>query len=118
VRVVCPPHDTGSVIGLLRAEPGAAHLVVIPGVASQPPGDVVEAEIARESAGAILGRLTERGIARPARSACTPSTPWNRMPPRPLNAPPSPPSPRTGPGAAKPSSSCSSTSPASPWPVR
>jgi uncharacterized hydrophobic protein (TIGR00271 family) len=64
LRVVCPPHDTDSVTTLLRADSGTAHLVVTPGGATQPTGDVIEAEIARESADGILDRLTKLELAR------------------------------------------------------
>jgi uncharacterized hydrophobic protein (TIGR00271 family) len=64
LRVVCPPHDTDSVTTLLRADSGTAHLVVTPGVAAQPTGDVIEAEIARESADGILDRLSKLELAR------------------------------------------------------
>jgi hypothetical protein len=64
LRVVCPSRETVSVTALLRTDPGTAHLVVTPGVATQPPGDVIEAEIARESADGILDQLTKLGLAR------------------------------------------------------
>lgn len=62
LRVVCADTDTESVLRLLSDEPGIAHPVVVRGVAHQPEGDVIEAEIARETAARILDRLGELGV--------------------------------------------------------
>lgn len=62
LRVVCPPEHTTEVIGLLDAEPGATHLIVLRDVAVAPAGDVVEADIAREAVDAVLERLCELGL--------------------------------------------------------
>jgi uncharacterized hydrophobic protein (TIGR00271 family) len=64
MRVVSPDDRTGAVRDLLVAEPGATHITVLPGVAVQPPGDVVEADVARESVDGLLGSLRELGIDR------------------------------------------------------
>jgi len=65
LRVVCPSTDTEPVLRLLRAEPGVAHPIVVRGVADEADGDVVAAEIARESAAHVLDGLGELGV--PAR---------------------------------------------------
>jgi uncharacterized hydrophobic protein (TIGR00271 family) len=62
LRVISPPEHTDDVIGVLRKHPGAAHIVLIPGAAVLPSGDVVEADIAREAADEIIASLCERGI--------------------------------------------------------
>lgn len=62
LRVICASHDSASVVDLLRAEPGVAHLVVAAGVSEHPVGDVIEAVISRKVAENILHRLTERGV--------------------------------------------------------
>ncbi|MEJ8277700.1 DUF389 domain-containing protein [Pseudonocardia spirodelae] len=62
LRVVCPQGRTADVTGVLRDEPGVAHLVVHPGVAVHPAGDLVEADVARECADDLLGRLADLGI--------------------------------------------------------
>jgi uncharacterized hydrophobic protein (TIGR00271 family) len=62
LRVVSPPDRTAEVRALLDADPGVAHLIVLPGAAVRPAGDVVEADIARECADALLGRLRELGL--------------------------------------------------------
>ncbi|WP_026449403.1 DUF389 domain-containing protein [Actinopolyspora mortivallis] len=64
LRVVCSAHHTDAVLALLRADLGIAHLVVTREVAVQPPGDVVEAAVARESAEHVLDQLTDLGVAR------------------------------------------------------
>lgn len=62
LRVVCPPGRTADVRTVLDAEPGVAHLVVHPGVAVHPVGDLVEADVARECADDLLGRLSDLGV--------------------------------------------------------
>lgn len=62
LRVVCPPGRTADVRGVLDAEPGVAHLVVHPGVAVHPAGDLVEADVARECADDLLRRLADLGV--------------------------------------------------------
>jgi uncharacterized hydrophobic protein (TIGR00271 family) len=62
LRVISPPEHSDDVIGVLREHPGAAHIVLIPGAAVLPSGDVIEADIAREAADQIIAGLCERGI--------------------------------------------------------
>jgi uncharacterized hydrophobic protein (TIGR00271 family) len=57
MRVITPPERTGAVRDLLLAEPGATHVTVQPGIALQPPGDVVEADVTREAVDALLDEL-------------------------------------------------------------
>nr|WP_042197128.1 DUF389 domain-containing protein [Kibdelosporangium sp. MJ126-NF4]CEL22764.1 FIG00761799: membrane protein [Kibdelosporangium sp. MJ126-NF4]CTQ89904.1 FIG00761799: membrane protein [Kibdelosporangium sp. MJ126-NF4] len=57
LRVVCPPEHTTRVIGILEDEPGATHLIVLRGAAIAPAGDVVEADVAREAADAVIEQL-------------------------------------------------------------
>lgn len=79
LRVLCPvgepARDTGAgppsgdrlvdaVLDVLRAEPGAAHVVHLPGAVVAPPGDVVEADLARESVEGVLESLRALGCAR------------------------------------------------------
>jgi uncharacterized hydrophobic protein (TIGR00271 family) len=64
LRVICPPARTVEVRDLLVAEPGATHVTVLPGIAVQPAGDVVEADLAREATDAVLGGLCTLGIDR------------------------------------------------------
>lgn len=62
MRVISPPEHTDAVRDLLLAEPGATHVTVLPGIALQPAGDVVEADITREAVDVMLGQLCELGI--------------------------------------------------------
>lgn len=62
LRVICPPERTPEVRRLLDRTVGVAHVVVLPGVAVRPAGDVVEADVARECADGLLGGLTDLGL--------------------------------------------------------
>jgi uncharacterized hydrophobic protein (TIGR00271 family) len=64
MRVITPHRHTDAIRDLLVAEPGATHVTVLPAVAVQPAGDVVEADVTRESVDAVLGSLSELGIDR------------------------------------------------------
>jgi uncharacterized hydrophobic protein (TIGR00271 family) len=64
MRVVTPVDRTGAVRELLVSAPGATHVAVLPGIAVQPAGDVVEADVAREAVDELLGSLCELGIDR------------------------------------------------------
>jgi uncharacterized hydrophobic protein (TIGR00271 family) len=62
LRILCPPERTEAVLDLLKAEPGATHLVVLHAAAIDPPGDVVETDVAREAADEVIDRLCELDI--------------------------------------------------------
>ncbi|GAB2770201.1 DUF389 domain-containing protein [Amycolatopsis magusensis] len=62
LRTVSPPEKTERVLELLSEHRGATHLVLLKGAAVQPAGDVVEADIARESADDIIDGLCELGL--------------------------------------------------------
>jgi uncharacterized hydrophobic protein (TIGR00271 family) len=64
VRVICPAEYTKTVVDRLRAEPGAVHLVVFPGAATDPDGDVVEVDVAREAADDVLEAIDADKLAR------------------------------------------------------
>ncbi|OZM81623.1 DUF389 domain-containing protein [Pseudonocardia sp. MH-G8] len=64
MRVIAPTERTDAVRELLLDAAGATHITVLPGVAVQPPGDVVEADVARESVDDLLGQLCALGIDR------------------------------------------------------
>jgi uncharacterized hydrophobic protein (TIGR00271 family) len=64
MRVIAPPVFTDAVRDLLLAEAGATHVTVVPGIAVQPAGDVVEADVAREAVDTVLGELCALGIDR------------------------------------------------------
>jgi hypothetical protein len=58
MRVITPPARTEAVRAFLFAEPGATHVTALPGIALQPPGDVIEADVTREAVDALLERLS------------------------------------------------------------
>ena len=60
LRVTVPSDRTDAVRDLFDRCPGTAHLVVVPGVSLSPPGDLVLADVARESADALVAGL--RGL--------------------------------------------------------
>lgn len=60
--MVSPGALTADVRAALEAESGVAHLVVHPGAAVRPAGDVLEADIARECADDLLGVLADLGV--------------------------------------------------------
>jgi len=64
LRVVSPAATTDAVVRVLGDEPGATHLVLLRGVALAPAGDLVEADVARESADAVIAALCALGIDR------------------------------------------------------
>ncbi|WP_027940768.1 DUF389 domain-containing protein [Amycolatopsis taiwanensis] len=57
LRAVCPAERTEEALKVLGQEPGVAHLVVHRGAAVAPPGDLIEADIAREAADDVMDRL-------------------------------------------------------------
>jgi uncharacterized hydrophobic protein (TIGR00271 family) len=63
IRVLPPADRSDAVLRLLADDPGVANLRRFPGAAVAPPGDVIEAEVAREAADGLLHRL--RGLALP-----------------------------------------------------
>jgi uncharacterized hydrophobic protein (TIGR00271 family) len=62
LRVISPPEHTEAVVEALREYPGVAHVVLLPGAAVMPAGDVVEADIAREATDEVVAKLCELGI--------------------------------------------------------
>ncbi|HSV64972.1 MAG TPA: DUF389 domain-containing protein [Mycobacteriales bacterium] len=62
LRLVCPPFLVGQLCDLLDAEPGVTNIVVLPGAARQPPGDLVMCDVVREAGSEVLARLRELGL--------------------------------------------------------
>jgi uncharacterized hydrophobic protein (TIGR00271 family) len=63
LRLICPPDRTGQVMDLLDRSVGVAHVALFPGAAVRPPGDVIEADLARECVDAMLTELASFGLA-------------------------------------------------------
>ena len=62
LRVISPSETTEEVLSYLVAEPAVANLVVHRGAAVDPAGDVVIADVARESANEVLRELKTMGL--------------------------------------------------------
>jgi len=57
LRVIVPSGRTDAVLDVLREQVGVAHVVLLRDVAVEPPGDVVEAAVAREAADDVVAAL-------------------------------------------------------------
>lgn len=64
LRVVVPADRTAAVRRLFEDDAGTAHLAVLPGACLRPAGDLVLADVARESADALIAGLRRLGIDR------------------------------------------------------
>lgn len=62
LRVIAPPERTDDVVRLAADSPACVNLTVMPGVARAPVGDLVQFDVAREAANAVLDRLRELGL--------------------------------------------------------
>jgi uncharacterized hydrophobic protein (TIGR00271 family) len=63
LRVFSPADTTAAVLSLLDAEPGAANVACVAAAGRAPAGDVVLADLARESVPNVLDRLHALGVA-------------------------------------------------------
>ena len=62
LQVTVPPDRTDRVRALFDQNPGTAHLAVLPGAGVAPAGDLVLADVARESADALIDALRALGV--------------------------------------------------------
>ncbi|WP_045822605.1 DUF389 domain-containing protein [Williamsia herbipolensis] len=62
LRIIAPDHCAGDVVTLLREAVGVTHLIVHPGAAVEPAGDLVEADITREAVNDVLDDLLALGL--------------------------------------------------------
>ncbi|MET0763582.1 MAG: DUF389 domain-containing protein [Blastococcus sp.] len=62
LQVTVPRDRTEKVRALFEGDPGTAHLAVLPSAAVAPPGDLVVADVARESADGLVAALKNLGI--------------------------------------------------------
>ncbi|WDZ87865.1 DUF389 domain-containing protein [Micromonospora cathayae] len=62
LRIIVPADRSTAVADLLAADPGVAHLAVLPGAARQPAGDLILCDVVRESADGVLRQLQELGV--------------------------------------------------------
>jgi uncharacterized hydrophobic protein (TIGR00271 family) len=61
-RLVVPSTDLDPVCELLERTPAVTNLIVLPGAARRPPGDVILCDVAREDASVIIADLRELDI--------------------------------------------------------
>ncbi|WP_327409134.1 DUF389 domain-containing protein [Streptomyces sp. NBC_01281] len=64
LRLITPADRTDDVVHLIEATVGTAHVVVLPGAARNPAGDVVLCDVAREAGDELIGGLRDLGIDR------------------------------------------------------
>ncbi|GGQ83067.1 hypothetical protein GCM10010166_61610 [Couchioplanes caeruleus subsp. azureus] len=64
VRVIAPARTAEGVRRLLAADDAVAHVVVLPGAALSPAGDVIEFDVVREGASTVLEQLRGLGLER------------------------------------------------------
>ncbi|MFD7706939.1 DUF389 domain-containing protein [Streptomyces sp. NPDC059785] len=62
LRLITPPGRTDDVVRLVERTVGTAHLVVLPGAARNPSGDVVMCDVAREAGDELIAELRELKI--------------------------------------------------------
>ncbi|MEU9791778.1 DUF389 domain-containing protein [Streptomyces sparsogenes] len=62
LRLIVPADRTDEVVRTVEKTVGTTHLVVLPGVARVPAGDVVLVDVAREAADTLLGELCSLGL--------------------------------------------------------
>jgi uncharacterized hydrophobic protein (TIGR00271 family) len=71
LRVTVPDDRTAKVRELFENDPGTAHLAVLPGASVSPAGDLVLADVARESADSLVSALRDLDIHRDGAIAIT-----------------------------------------------
>ena len=76
LRIVSPAGQTEEVLGALRDDPGISSLAVVPGAATRPSGDLVLADVAREAADDVVGRLRAVGVHRTGSVHIEPVPTW------------------------------------------
>ncbi|MET8133262.1 MULTISPECIES: DUF389 domain-containing protein [unclassified Streptomyces] len=64
LRLITPADRTDDVVRLIEKTVGTTHLVVLPGAARNPAGDVVMCDVAREAGDELIGALRESGLDR------------------------------------------------------
>ena len=62
LRIYAPAALTESVVQVLRDEPTVSTLAVLKGASVRPPGDLVLADVPRETANVVVDRLTATGV--------------------------------------------------------
>lgn len=76
LRVVAPPGLSASIIALLEEDQGVSGLSVLRGASVRPVGDLLLAEVARESADEVIERLVAMGVHRDGSIQMSPVRAW------------------------------------------
>jgi uncharacterized hydrophobic protein (TIGR00271 family) len=76
LRILMPNKLTDGVVEILEADPCVSGLVVAKGVAVRPMGDLVLADVARESANDVIARLRDLGVHREGTIEIQPVRTW------------------------------------------
>jgi uncharacterized hydrophobic protein (TIGR00271 family) len=63
LRIIAPRALASAALEEIERQPGACNVVVLPGAAIRPQGDLILCDIAREAASFVIGRLRELGVA-------------------------------------------------------
>ena len=64
LRIIVPADRTPAVRELLTGNDAVTHVVVLPGAAVEPVGDLLFCDVVREGASEIIGQLRELGVDR------------------------------------------------------
>ncbi|MGX6608533.1 hypothetical protein ACWKSP_41440 [Micromonosporaceae bacterium Da 78-11] len=75
VRVIAPDPVTAQALDLLKGDEAVTHLVLVPGAALSPAGDIIEFDVVREGASHVLA-------ASASASTVTVRSSWNASTPR------------------------------------
>lgn len=62
LRLILPEDLVAAVLALLAAHPAVTNVTALPGAGHQPKGDLITADVAREAASDVLGRLRGLGL--------------------------------------------------------
>jgi len=62
VHLVCPHEESDQLVGLLTADAGVRNIVVLPASARRPAGDMIQFDLATDSANPVLRQLRDLGI--------------------------------------------------------
>lgn len=73
LHIISPGERSGEVLRILAAEPGAANVTLRLGGAVDPPGDVIEGDVARASANRVLTALSALDLVRTGSISFVPS---------------------------------------------
>jgi len=76
LRIVCPHDLTDATLTALEGDPAVTALTCVRGAALHPRGDVIEADVAREGADDVVGRLRRLGLQHHGTIQLQPVTTW------------------------------------------